>query len=305
MNPMNVMDLADSGILPFVIDAGTNRQAAIRGRLVRLNSVVDSILTRHQYPAPVAELTAEALALAASLASTMDYDGIFTLQAKGDGAIKTLLADVTAEGAVRGYAAFNPNPKTSARTPAPAPIQQLMGKGHLAFTVDQGKAGRYQGIVPIEAPNLSAVALRYFRDSEQIDTKLLLAAEHTNNQWHAAALLLQRIPETGGANGNIIPMNAEEADIWHTACTFMASLSRTELLNTNITPTQLIHRLFHQQNARILPYRTLYDECRCSPNRVKQVLESLSDEEKRELADDNNELTISCEFCKTEWSISV
>ena len=123
----------------------------------------------------VAELSAEAIALAACLASTMDYDGVFTLQASGDGPVKTLFADVTSAGAVRGYTSFDKNIGISDRG-APAAIISLMGTGYLAFTVDQGEQGRYQGIVPIEAADLKSVSMRYFSDSEQIDTALLIAA---------------------------------------------------------------------------------------------------------------------------------
>jgi len=298
-------DLLASGILPFVIDAGVGRKAAIRGRMVRLDGVVDSIMDRHQYPPAIAELTAEAMVLASCLSSTMDFDGIFTLQAKGDGLIRTLLADVTSGGAVPGYASYNDEP---AKTPEiaqlgqPAPIMDLMGLGHLAFTVDQGKKGRYQGIVPIEAREIKDVALRYFRDSEQIDTALFLAAQAKDSNWQASGLLLQRIPATGGNQDEVLPMSDEEADIWHTACSLMATLGRDELLATDIEPDILVYRLFHELGVAMLPWRVLRDECRCSPDRVEQVLASLSPEERLEFADVNNQLTISCEFCKTEWS---
>lgn len=298
-------DLLASGILPFVIDAGVNRKAAIRGRMVRLDGVVDSILDRHQYPLAIGELAAEAMVLASCLSSTMDFDGIFTLQAKGDRFVRTLLADVTSGGAVRGYVSYdddNANAPDIVALGRPAPIINLMGVGHLAFTVDQGKKGRYQGIVPIEAHEIKDVALRYFRDSEQIDTALLIAANHENRNWQASGLLLQRIPATGGNHDDILPMGDEEADIWHTACALMATLGRDELLAGDVEPDILVHRLFHELGVAMLPWRVLRDECRCSPDRVEQVLASLSSEERREFADENNQLTISCEFCKTEWS---
>jgi molecular chaperone Hsp33 len=212
---------------------------------------------------------------------------------------------VTSAGAVRGYAAFD-DEKGKALEAAPlgcpAPMMDLMGVGHLAFTVDQGKKGRYQGIVPIEAREIKDVALRYFRDSEQIDTALFLAANMEDNNWQASGLLLQRIPATGGTHDEVLPMSDEEADIWHTACALMATLGRDELLANDIEPDILVHRLFHELGVSMLPWRVLRDECRCSPDRVEQVLASLSPEERLEFADDNHQLTISCEFCKTEWS---
>ena len=293
-----------AGILPFVIDAGPGRKAAIRGRLARMDHVVNTILGRHDYPQVMSKLAAESVVLASCLASTMSYDGIFTLQAKGDGAIKTLLADVTTDGAVRAYMGYDEHQDIDADDGgmgAPAPMMQLMGTGHLAFTVDQGKKGRYQGIVPIEAQSITDVALRYFRDSEQIDTALMLAADYHDGSWRATGLLLQRIPETGGNHDDVLPMSDTEEDIWHTACTLMSTLERTEMLDHTIPVETLVHRLFHELSARPLPWRPLRDQCRCSSTRAEQIIASLTDEEKIDLADENNKLVMSCEFCKSEW----
>lgn len=288
------------GVLPFIMDAGP-RKAAMRGRFARIDDVATAILGRHQYPVAVAELTAEALALAAVLSSTMDYDGIFTLQASGKGAVTTLLADVTSDGAMRGYAQVAEDAADLPAEPgAPAPVLHLMGTGYLAFTVDQGEKGRYQGIVPIEDPDLTAVSMRYFFNSEQIDTALLLAAEPDGNGgWRAAALMLQRIPEDGG-NNEVIPMSAEEADSWHTACTLMATCGRDELLDPALSQEKLLFQLFNELNVSVLPLREMKDQCRCSPERVERMLAQLDDAEKQDLADDDNAILIACEFCKKE-----
>jgi len=288
-----------SGVLPFLLQSGSSR-ALMRGRLVRIDAVAGSILSRHDYPDAVAELTAEAMALAAALASTMDYDGVFTLQASGDGLVRTLVADVTSGGAVRGYASAPEPLPALAKCGDPAPMLDLMGAGYLAFTVDQGEQGRYQGIVPIEARDLGAVALRYFRDSEQIDTALIVAARRDQaNGWHAATLLLQRIPETGGKDGARLT-DAIGDESWHTACTLMATLGRDELTDPAVAPDVLLHRLFHEIGVSALPFRPLRDECRCSPERVDRMLATLSVEERRELADDDDMITVACEFCKNE-----
>jgi len=288
-----------SGVLPFLLDAGPSR-AAMRGRLVRIDAVASSILARHGYPMGVAELTAEAMALGAALASTMDYEGIFTLQASGDGMIRTLFADVTSDGAVRGYASAADGTSDLDHCGDPAPVLDLMGAGYLAFTVDQGDQGRYQGIVPIEAPDLGAVSQRYFRDSEQIDTAILVAARPSRaGGWHAASLLLQRIPEVGGKDGTRLADDIGD-DHWHTACTLMATCSRDELNDPALAPDILLHRLFHEMGVTALPFRPLRDECRCSPERVDRMLATLSVEERRELADDDDMINVACEFCKVE-----
>ena len=285
-----------NGTLPFLMDAG-GRKAALRGRLVRIDDVASSILERHGYADTVAELSAEAMALSACLASTMDYDGVFTLQAKGDASVKTLFADVTSKGAMRSYAQVSEDYEDDNALGAPARLIQLLGTGYLAFTVDQGEQGRYQGIVPIEDPDLNAVAMRYFFNSEQIDTALLIAAKpRDNGGWHAAGLMLQRIPETGG-NNEVLPISDEESDVWHTACTLMSTCTRDELMDPALTPDALLFRLFQELNVSVLPFRPIVDECRCSPERVDRMIDQLSDEEKHELADDGL-ITVTCEFCK-------
>jgi molecular chaperone Hsp33 len=290
---------ASSGVLPFLIDTG-RQKPALRGRLVRIDDVVSSILARHDYPQSVAELSAEAMVLAACLASTMDYDGVFTLQASGAGPVKTLLADVTSGGALRAYIQQDTD-AVDAKTPlgAPASLIELMGTGYLAFTVDQGDQGRYQGIVPLEDPDLNAVAMRYFANSEQIAAALLIAAKpKTDGGWHAAALMLQQIPEVGGTGAR--QETPSEEDVWHTACVLMATCTREELMNPKLSPENLLHRLFHELDVSILPFRPMEDECRCSPGRVIRMLDGLSLEERRELADGEGIITVACEFCKKE-----
>ncbi len=290
------MTAANSGVLPFMMNAGA-RKAALRGRMVRLDDVVSTILDRHGYPSSVEELAAEAMALSACLSSTMDYDGVFTLQAKGDAGIKTLFADVSSKGALRAYAQLAEDIEHDDALGSPAPLIKLMGSGYLAFTVDQREQGRYQGIVPIEDPDLNAVAMRYFFNSEQIDTALLIAAKpRVNGGWHAAGLMLQRIPETGG-NDDVLPMSDEESDVWHTACTLMSTCTRDELLNPDLAPDELLFRLFQELHVSVLPFRPIFDECRCSPERVDNMIDQLSREEQEELADDGV-ITVTCEFCK-------
>ena len=233
------------------------------------------------------------------LASTMDYDGVFTLQAKGDAGIKTLFADVTSQGDLRSYAQVSEDFTGDDTLGAPAPLISLLGSGYLAFTVDQGEQGRYQGIVPIEDPDLNAVAMRYFFNSEQIDTALLISAKpREQGGWHAAALMLQRIPETGG-NNDVLPMSDEENDVWHTACTLMSTCTRDELIDPNLAPDALLFRLFQELKVSVLPFRPIQDQCRCSPERVDRMIDQLSREEQEELADDGV-ISVTCEFCKKE-----
>src|SRR5579875_430592 len=148
--------IADDIVQPFQVDP-----FRLRGRLVRLGPLLDRILTRHDYPAPVAAMLGEAIALAVSLSGALKYDGIFTLQTKGDGPVRLLVADVTASGDVRGYAQFDAA-RLAQAAPTKAPVPTLLGAGYLAFTVDQGEdTERYQGLVELVGATLADCAHHY------------------------------------------------------------------------------------------------------------------------------------------------
>ena len=137
---MTVTPLSDSQIITFYLSSGAENIALIRGRIASVGKPATTILQRHAYPPAIARMQAEALALTACLASTLKFEGIFTLQAKGDALVRTLFADMTSDGDLRGYAAFNadsPSPDNDDPT-LPANVPQLMGSGHIAFTVDEG-----------------------------------------------------------------------------------------------------------------------------------------------------------------------
>src|SRR5579859_395761 len=162
--------LADDLIRPFQIDAH-----ALRGRLVRLGPVFDRVVDQHGYPEPVAVMLGEAMALAALLAGALKYEGIFTLQTKGDGPITLMVADVASSGAVRGYAQFDPAALERVTAPGNS-VPRLLGGGYLAFTVDQGEhTERYQGIVELAGATLAECAHHYFRQSEQVQAGIKLA----------------------------------------------------------------------------------------------------------------------------------
>ncbi len=164
---MTLPAIADDLVQPFEIEP-----FHLRGRLVRLGPTLDTIVKRHDYPPPVATMLGEAIALAVALSSALKYDGIFTLQTKGDGAIRLLVADVSSSGAVRGYAQYDAAKLAQAMAGgATTSVPRLMGAGYLAFTVDQGEdTERYQGIVALEGATLAECIHHYFRQSEQIAT---------------------------------------------------------------------------------------------------------------------------------------
>ncbi|CAA7621101.1 33 kDa chaperonin [Magnetospirillum sp. LM-5] len=282
-------------ILPFAVGAG-----AVRGRLVRLGTAVDKALEGHHYPDPVAALLAETLALAAILAGSLKYDGLFTLQAQGDGPVSLVVADVTSTGDLRGYARFDPERLDSA---ADASIGALLGKGYLAFTVDQGlKIERYQGIVELSGASLAECAKEYFTQSEQLDTEVRVETRPGTDGrgWLAAVLMIQRMP--GDQPGAPILTAEDSREAWRTATILMKSLTRAELLDEALPPAQLVHRLFHAEGLQVWEPKELHARCRCSEAAVARMLRSIPRAEIESLKDESGKVVITCEFCRTDYA---
>jgi molecular chaperone Hsp33 len=275
-------------LLPFQIASG-----AYRGRLIRLGPALDAILSKHDYPEPVARLLAEALALAVALAASLKFDGLFTLQIKGDGPVSMLVADVTSEGFLRGYARYD-EAALAAADPQREPVPALLGAGHLAFTVDQGPdTERYQGIVELAGASLSECIHEYFHRSEQLDTVLKTAIAPDGR--HAAALMLQRMP--GGQD-----LTQEQIeDEWRHAVILFSSATDQELLDPALPGARLLHRLFHADKLALFDRRGLEARCRCSEERVRTTLRSFPKEEIAELTNQAGDVVVTCEFCKTDY----
>ena len=289
-------EIVRSGIVSFYL-TGTEESTIpiIRGRFARLFTPASDILNRHDYPDAVGELCAESMALAACLSATLKFDGVFTLQAKGDGAVRTLFSDVTSEGHVRCYAAFDEAALADVAPAEPSVLPRLMGGGYMAFTIDQSDTDqRYQGIVELDGPHLGDAAETWFRNSEQMATKLIAAAQKTDAGWVSSALFLQQIAVDGGNRNDDVDLE----DAWHTALMLMSSVKRTEMLDPDLPDTDLLFRLFNAQALHIQEGQTLTDSCRCSDDKVYSMLKSLSEEQLRDLVDETQNLSVECEFCK-------
>ncbi len=290
--------MEDDLIQPFRIDP-----FALRGRLVRLGPTVDRILSQHDYPEPVAAVLGEAVALAVVLAGALKYDGIFTLQTKGDGPIRLIVADVSTEGAVRGYAQYDAS-RVGDAAPAEAssPVPPLIGRGYLAFTVDQGEdTERYQGIVELNGATLAECAQHYFRQSEQIQAGIKLSAARSGKEgaWRAGGLMLQRVPPEGGYE--IIADDVEDG--WRRAMVLMSSATPTELVDPDLPPRRLLFRLFHQEVVRVFDPHAVEARCRCSRERIVSILRSFPAADIEELRNDAV-TTVTCEFCNTRYDFT-
>jgi len=280
-------------IRPFQIEG-----LGIRGRAVRLASVADEIIHKHAYPAPVAHLLAEMLTVSAALASALKYEGVFTLQTKGDGAVKLMVVDVTSAGAMRGYAQFDQD--AVAALPADVSLPRLLGAGYLAFTVDQGEdTDRYQGIVELTGADLVECVQHYFQQSEQLKAGFKLAAASPGGHWRTGVIMLQRLP----ADEN--PIAIEKADeAWHHAMTLLASCTAKELLDPALPIDDLLYRLFHEDGVRVFNGHVPKAQCRCSAQRVSSVLRSLPQDELKELEVDGA-LEVTCEFCNSKYRFTL
>ena len=287
----------DDLIQPFRIDP-----FALRGRLVRLGPAIDRILSQHDYPEPVAAMLGEAITLAVVLAGALKYDGIFTLQTKGDGPIRMMIADVSTEGALRGYAQYDEAKLEAAlaRARASSPsVPLLVGSGYIAFTVDQGEdTDRYQGIVELAGSTLAECAHHYFRQSEQLQAgiKLSVGRSGPGGTWRAGGLMLQRVPPEGGYA--VIADDVEDG--WRRAMVLMSSATPAELVDPDLPPRRLLFRLFHDDGVRVYRTHPLEAKCRCSRERIERILRAFPDEDMDDLRKDKV-ITVTCEFCNTVY----
>ena len=281
---------ADDVVQPFQIEG-----PGLRGRLVRLGPAIDTVLHRHDYAPPVAALLAEALALAVALSAALKYEGIFTLQIKGDGPVRMIVADVGSDGVLRGYAEvageLPPEPEIMA-----APVPRLVGSGHLAFTVDQGEhTERYQGIVALDGTSLAECVHHYFQQSEQFGAAMRLSAGRNDaGRWRAGAMMLQRLPDH-----EPIVVREERDEAWRRAVILMDSVTGEELLDRDLAPADLLFRLFHEDGVRVFNQQELAFGCRCSRGRAGRILASLPRAEVESLIVDGR-VTVTCQFCNTE-----
>ena len=265
----------------------------IRGRLVQMEDAFARATENHNYPPMLAQLIGETMVLASVLASALKYDGIFTLQIQGDGPVSLIMADITSDGAMRAYAKCREDADLS--NVDSVSIPQLIGAGHMAFTVDQGPdTDRYQGIVELTGPTLAECAQNYFRQSEQLETAIVITSRpNTDGEAsRAAGLMIQRLPNEKDGD--------TEEESWRRAIVLMSSVKAEELLDTSLSASQVLYRLYHEDGVRIYTQNHLRNECRCSEERVSSTLSSFPKSEIQEMAEDGR-ITVTCEFCRTDY----
>ncbi|MDQ2094233.1 Hsp33 family molecular chaperone HslO [Rhodalgimonas zhirmunskyi] len=306
----------DDSVLPFQLDASD-----IRGRVARLDGVLDGVLKQHDYPAPVEALVAEMVLLTALIGQTIKLRWKLSLQVQSKGPVRMIATDYFApddEGRsakIRAYASYDPERITDG-----APFDQV-GEGYFAVLLDQGKGTQpYQGITPIAGGSLAACAEAYFAQSEQLPTRFALGfgkssspgvAEH----WRAGGVMLQAMPKasphaaSGDSTGEGGLLKAEdlvtgeEGENWTRANILLDTVETLELVGPKVAPTDLLVRLFHEETPRVFDAQPVRFGCTCSEERVRQSLSIYSARDIEKMTTDEGRVTADCQFCGAHYDL--
>jgi molecular chaperone Hsp33 len=309
---------ADDTVMPFEV-----AKLDLRGRVVRLGPAVDEILARHAYPQPVAKLLGEALVLTAMLGSALKIDGRFILQTRSDGPVRMLVVDFTTPDKVRACARFDKDRVAAAVASSKTDGGALLGKGHLAMTIDQGPdMNRYQGLVALEGGSLEDVAHEYFLRSEQIPTRVRLAVaeelragpDGPTHSWRAGGIMLQFLPKAperarvadlhpGDAPEGVEPHTVKEDDAWVEGQALISTVEDIELIDPSLSSERLVYRLFHEPGVRVFRAVPLHAECSCSRDNVEAMLKSFSQDDRDHMIEDGK-ISVTCEFCSANYQFA-
>jgi len=294
-------DIAPNTVLDDVVSSFQIEGLPVRGRVVRLGAAVDEVLTRHDYPEPVANLLGEACALAALVGSSLKFEGRLIIQAQGDGPVRYVVVDYDTSGGLRGYCRFDAEEvaKVSEGFVRPG-AKTLLGGGVFIMTLDQGPdMDRYQGVTPIEGETLALCAEQYFDQSEQTPTRVRLAVGQADTgeglKWRAGGILIQQI--AGDAS------RGETQEAWTHVRALFETTGEDELIDPSLTTPTLLWRLFHEDGVRLLEEKPLRAFCRCSEDRIGAMMQSFSDAEKADMIEPDGKIHVTCEYCSREYAL--
>lgn len=306
----------DDTVLPFQLD-----RADIRGRVARVDSVLETILGQHDYPAPVAALIAEATLLTALIGQTVKQNWKFSLQVRGNGAIRMIATDYFApetEGEaaqMRAYAAFDDDLMERAGDLNPF---SLIGEGVFGILIDQRLgAAPYQGITPIAGDSLARCAETYFAQSEQLPTRFALAMGESTipgdgTRWRGGGVMLQHMPkaspfakqEASGPDGLLAPediLDEDDAENWNRALYLLDTVEETELIGPQVGAEDLLLRLFHEEAPRVYSAQPVQFGCTCGPEKVIETLAGYSRDDIADLVTPEGNVTADCQFCGAHY----
>src|SRR6202022_3691820 len=302
----------DDAVLPFEV-----APLDLRGRLTRLGPALDDILHKHDYPAPVGKLLGEAIVLTTLLGSSLKFDGRFILQTQTDGPVSFLIVDFQAPDRLRAYARFD-----AKRLKDGQDSGALLGKGHLAMTIDQGPdMSRYQGLVALEGGSLEDAAHEYFLRSEQIPTRVRLAVGEEwgggggpKHRWRAGGMLLQFLPKAPerARQADLHPGDAPEGSVTHTVAEddpwiegqpLIPTVEDVELIDPHLSGERLLYRLFHERGVRVFHPLPLGAQCACSREAVASMLASFAPKDRADMVKDGK-VIVTCEFCSSVYDFT-
>lgn len=298
----------DSDIVHFplpddnLVQTFTLDKCNVRGRVLRLGRVLNDIIAPLDYPDIVARLTAETAVLTVLLSSMLKYEGIFILQAQGDGAVNRLVADMTSAGDLRSCAGYDADKLALIAQDGTASLKDMLGTGYMAFTVDQGEhAERYQGIVSLAGETLQHCVHHYFNQSEQIKTAIKIALRRDEHGWRGGAIMLQHMPASAHIPQDVKP--EDSTDDWNRACILLETCSDDELLDPRLHSNTVLYRLFHEEIVRVFDPQPIRKGCRCSIDKLQNVIKMLPPEDQDEIVVDGK-ITMTCEFCNKNFGFS-
>ncbi|MEM1429787.1 MAG: Hsp33 family molecular chaperone HslO [Pseudomonadota bacterium] len=304
----------DDTVLPFQLD-----DADIRGRVARLDGVLDRVLEQHDYPPAIEALVAEMALLTALIGQTIKLRWKLSLQVRGDGPARLIATDYygpTEDGSparIRAYASYDAD-----RLTAGAPFD-LIGKGYFAILIDQGQdMAPYQGVTPIDGGSLAGCAETYFAQSEQIPTRFALAYGRAqrpgqSEHWRAGGVMIQHMPEAGehvalgGGSGDGGLLQAADivagdaGENWSRVNLLLDTVEEMELVGPDVQPTELLVRLFHEEAPRVFDAQPVTFGCSCSPAKVRQSLSIYSAKDIATMTTDDGQVTADCQFCGAHY----
>ena len=304
----------DDTVLPFQLD-----RTDTRGRVARLDGVLQQVLAQHDYPPAIEALIAEAALLTALIGQTIKLRWKLSLQVRGDGPARLIATDYYGpgeEGAparVRAYASFD----EERLDPDADPFSQI-GKGYFAILIDQGQGMTpYQGITPIAGGSLAACAETYFAQSEQLPTRFALSFGQSQApgealHWRAGGMMLQQMPEaspfaTGGGSGDgglLLAgdiLEGDAAEDWNHVNVLLDTAEEIELIGPSVQPTDLLVRLFHEEGPRVFETQAVEFGCTCSADRVRESLSIYSAKDIAYMTTDEGIVTADCQFCSAHY----
>jgi molecular chaperone Hsp33 len=305
---------ADDTVLPFEV-----APLDLRGRVVRLGPAVDEILSGHNYPEAVAKLLGEAIVLGVLLGTALKFEGRFILQTKSDGPVPMLVVDFITPNKVRACARIDKDRVAAAIASGKADAGSLLGRGHLAMTIDQGgDMSRYQGLVALEGGTLEDAAHEYFLRSEQIPTRVRLAVAEEfrrdggpKHRWRAGGILLQFVPraperarvpdlDPGDApEGHTQPAVTEDG-AWVEGRSLVETVEDIELIDPAVSSERLLYRLFHERGVRVFNPIDMTAQCSCSRESVEGMLRSFPQTDRDDMVE-NGVISVTCEFCSRTY----